>query len=319
MYSCSSSLETSRIPLVFSSRSTHAYRFGFLKKLDLSFSFLFLRLLMQSALWRLARRLLISYQSAFRPSFLDSPASLQRLRSCLLLTTRSSISFSLLPFDLIEASLTVTSPYQLLPLTHAELFAAACSDVHPAFSTPQPHWLLATWSYSFRVGSSDSWPFGSTWGSSTSLSSSSFLFSCSASATLGPLALWLSARPWIPFVWPAHTGTVQGQATATTLLLSHVDVKSPQSCCFLFPATPTPPWDLLFCRYPCVRYHVIRPCWPFFHLISRRAFGLFLASKVLKASWVYFKESFFGKEKQLSFVLYNTFNVIHKKEMSQSW
>ncbi len=136
MCSCSSSLETSRIPLVFSSRSPRAYQKGFLKKLDLSFSFLFLRLLMRSALWRLARRLLISSQRAFRPSFSDSSAFLQRLRSCLLLATRSSISFSLLPLDLIKASLMVTSPYLLLYSSYRispNRFSLATTDPRRAF------------------------------------------------------------------------------------------------------------------------------------------------------------------------------------------
>ncbi len=136
IYSCSSSLETSRIPLVFSSRSPCAYRNEFLKKLDLSFSLLFLRLLMRSAVRRLARRLLISSQRAFRPSFSDSSAFLQRLRSCLLLATRSSISFSLLPFYFTTASLMVTSPYLFLHSSYRispNRFSLATTDPRRAF------------------------------------------------------------------------------------------------------------------------------------------------------------------------------------------
>ncbi len=89
--------------------------------------------------------------------------------------------------------------------------------------------FLALWLDSVFRGA----PEFTSWGSSTSLSSFSSLSACSASALLGPLALWYrgSAR--------LH------QATTTTLLFSHVDVQSPQSFSFL-PATPTLPWDLLF-------------------------------------------------------------------------
>lgn len=187
---------------------------------------------MRSALRRLARHLLISSQTTFRPSF---SGFLQRLRSCLLLTTRSSISFSLLPFDLIEASLMVTSPYLLLHSSYRispNRFSLATTDprrafcssplrcssnfLHSSASLAFGHLILflqsgffrflALWLNSVLGGATEF----TSWGSSTSLSSSSFLSSCSASATLGPLALWLSTRPWIPFVWPAHTGAVQG-------------------------------------------------------------------------------------------------------------
>ncbi len=91
---------------------------------------------MRSALRRLARRLLISSQRAFRPSFSDSSAFLQRLRSCLLLATRSSISFSLQPFDLTTASLMVTSPYLFLHSSYRispNRFSLATTDPHRAF------------------------------------------------------------------------------------------------------------------------------------------------------------------------------------------
>ncbi len=180
---------------------------------------------MRSALQRLARRLLISSQRAFRPSFSDSSAFLQRLRSCLLLATRSSISFSLLPYDLNTASLMVTSPYLFLhssyrispnrfSLSNTDPRRAFCSSplrsssnfLQSSTSLAFGHFILFLHSGFFRFLALwlDSVLRGAieftSWGSSTSLSSSSFLSSCSASATLGPLALWLSTRPWIPFV-----------------------------------------------------------------------------------------------------------------------
>ena len=87
-------LETSRV--VFSSRRPRACMNGFLKKLDLSFPFLVLRLLMHSVLHRLARPLLISSQRTFQPSLSQTPAFLKCLRSCLLLANRSLICFYLL-------------------------------------------------------------------------------------------------------------------------------------------------------------------------------------------------------------------------------
>ena len=109
----------------------------------LFFSFHFLHQ-MHSALQRFVSPPEISSQGAFQPSFSETSDVLQCL-SFLMLATRLSNTFSLLPFALPTAFLMVNWPYPPLhfhtgfhqacsawiPLLHAGFSAAVCSGIHP--------------------------------------------------------------------------------------------------------------------------------------------------------------------------------------------
>lgn len=98
MYCSTSSLVASNFPLFFPAKSCRAYLKGFLLKLALSFSFLFLCLRIRSALHTQANLTLTAFLSTFRPSLSSSEALLHLLRSWSFCCTRASISASLLPF-----------------------------------------------------------------------------------------------------------------------------------------------------------------------------------------------------------------------------